>query len=407
MADRRGSCWSDLDRRRSYAEKRKSLARKAPWVERKSLWESTVEDATTTELMFMTLVDDLENRVSKNQPGILQTLFKCLQCSMTLKSSGEKQNPLMNHLYRTLLPQLIGYVYMNEPSCNWYEPPDILDADETLIRVLVMVQDLLSAELKYLVEPTAEDRFTNAIALLRVATMGSDKTTYFHRTHKHRPIPQKELLPYGSHHFTGCVAGDDGTDRCISCGKTGASRTYRWIAVLVENFGQVNWTNFEFLAKVLENPRNQRVLPLDVTEAILCYISKIIEFLDPDLAKSFLLGALVVMELLVQRDEPVDPEKGIRPSDRFISVAFMIDKHLDAIIGYVLTPEAREWLMKHTRSCKYRNLLGYKPLKLCMESGVKVLQRQMLTSFKQMLGKLGPEEPVIHNEKYSSIAGAP
>ncbi|KAL3679380.1 hypothetical protein R1sor_022336, partial [Riccia sorocarpa] len=102
---------------------------------------------------------------------------------------------------------------------------------------------------------------------------------------------------------------------------------------------------FEFMAKVLENPRNQRVFPLDVTKAILCYVSKIIEFLDPDLTKSFLPGALAVMELFVRRDEPVDPEKGIRPSDRFISVSFMIDKHLDTIIGHILTPEVKDWLM--------------------------------------------------------------
>ncbi|KAL2635008.1 hypothetical protein R1flu_006487 [Riccia fluitans] len=364
MGDRRGSSWAELDRRRSYAEKRKSLARKASWVERKSLWESTVEDATTAERMFMTLVDDLENRVSKSGAGVLPTLFKCLQCAMRLKPSTEKQNPLMNHLYRTLLPQLIGFVYMQEPQCNWYEPQEILDANETLIRVLLMVQDLLSAELRYLVQPTEESRFTNAVALLRVVTMGSDKTTYFHQTHKHRPIPKKELLPYGAHHFTRCVAGDDGTDKCISCGKPGARRKYRWNAVLVENFGQVNLTNFEFLAKVLKNPRDLRVLPLHVTEAILCYVSKIIEFLDPDLAKNFLPGALAVMELLVRRDEPVDPEKGVRPTDRFISVALMIEKHLEIVFGYILTPEAKEWLMKYSRSCKYRNLLGYKPLKL-------------------------------------------
>ncbi|OAE28214.1 hypothetical protein AXG93_4492s1040 [Marchantia polymorpha subsp. ruderalis] len=366
MATRRGSSWAELDRRRSHSEKKTSKARKASWVERKSLWEAAVTDGTGAERMFMTLVDDLEHRVSKNAAGVLSGLDKCLRCALRLKTSAEKRNPLLNHLFQSLLPQLVGFVYMNEPLCHWYESAELLNTDHMVLKCLVLAQDLCSESLRYLVKPRATSRFINAVALLRVVTMGVDKTTYFHRTHKHRSVAEKEFSPYGAHHFTRCVAGDDGT-KCLVCGKAGARTKYRWIAWLLENFGQANWTNFEFLSQILENPRNVRALPMEATEAILGFAAKIVEFLDPDLAKNFLPGALAVMELLVRRDVP-----GARPTDRFISVTFMLDKHLDAIFGCLLKPEAQTWLMKYARSCRYRELLGYKPLKLCCASDFRM-----------------------------------
>jgi hypothetical protein len=103
------------------------------------------------------------------------------------------------------------------------------------------------------------------------------------------------------------------------------------------NFGQANWTNYEFLAQILENPRSLKKLPLEATEAILAFVAKAIEFLDPCLAQVFLPGCLAVMELMVEYDKPV-----ARPSDQFISNVLMIDKHLEAIFGYMFRPDSKE-----------------------------------------------------------------
>ncbi|CAM6126734.1 unnamed protein product [Calypogeia fissa] len=356
--ERRRSCWSELDRRRSYSQRKSQMVRKASWVERKSLWDSMLEGADEKEADFQRHLDDLEHLVSNGSSGVLFALFRCLQCAMCLDT--KKPNPLLNHLYRVLLPQLIGWLYMNEPLCYWQEDLELGNTDEIVLKCLVYIQDLCSDLLRFLTKPQDEENFVNAMSLLRIVTLGIDKATYFHRTHKFRRIPTKEFSPYGVHHFTKCISGDDTkTKMCTTCHKEGASSEYRWITTLLENFGQANWTNYEFLARVLENPRSFKKLPLEATEAILAFVAKAIEFLDPTLAQAFLPGSLAVMELMVQHDEP-----GARPSDRFISNILMIDKHLDAIFGYILQPDAKEWLMQYVRVCKYRDLLGYKPNKL-------------------------------------------
>lgn len=358
--ERKKSCWSELDRRRSYSQRKSQMVRKASWVERKSVWDAMLNNADEKENDFQQHLDVLEHLVSKRGSGVLFALFRCLQCAMCLNTT--KSNPLLNHLYRVLLPQLIGWLYTNEPACYWQEDLELTNTDEIVLKCLVYIQDLCSDSLRFLIKPQEEEKFVNAISLLRIVTLGIDKTTYFHRTHKHRGVPTKEFTPYGAHHFTKCIFGvgdDTKTKMCATCHKEGASTKHQWIYILLENFGQANWTNYEFLARTLEDPRSFKKIPLEATEAILAFVAKAIEFLDPSLAQMFLPGCLAVMELMVQYDEP-----GARPSDRFISSISMIDKQLDAIFGCLLQPDAKEWFLKYVRICKYRSMLGYKPKKL-------------------------------------------